>query len=245
VLAAGELAGFRGLELMEWAAVVACVSVFALLLAIRRAFGGLPRFAAYLAPAALLGVGALSWALFSGMEIAFFLALWAARYSWTLSSARRRDDARRSVRALGLGTGRRTAATRPEALGTVVVFSLTAAWAHRQRGAHVLLPLIGLVVGPALGVVVATALVNVWLTGEAAAAGAIAKLELYHPYLSFREKLDLWFFFLGYQALRSRSTSSRSRPPAGSSGRSPPWRSTSRRRDASPRSSWEACSAGR
>jgi hypothetical protein len=40
------------------------------------------------------------------------------------------------------------------------------------------------------------------LTGEVAAAGAIAKLELYHPFLSGEEKLHLWLFYLGYQALR-------------------------------------------
>jgi len=219
VLAVGELAGFRGLELMEWAAVVACVSVFALLLAIRRAFVGLPRFAAYLAPAALLGVGALSWAFFSGMEIALFLALWGGAFvSWdalvgTPPAANTRDVL---LRALGLGAWcAALVATRPEALGTVVVFSLTAAWALRQRGVRALSPLIGLVVGPALGLVVTAALVNVWLTGEAAAAGAIAKLEIYHPYLSFREKLDLWFFFLGYQALRVTQQHLESMPAAG------------------------------
>ena len=80
VLAAGELAGFRRLELMEWAGIVACVSVFALLLVLRRAFVNLPKPAPYLVPLALLGVGALSWSFFSGMEIAFFLALWAGAF---------------------------------------------------------------------------------------------------------------------------------------------------------------------
>src|SRR5688572_4992576 len=80
VLAVGELGGFRGLELMEWAAIVACVSVFALLLVLRRAFVNLPRATSYLVPVALLGVGALSWSFFSGMEIAFFLALWAGAF---------------------------------------------------------------------------------------------------------------------------------------------------------------------
>ncbi|HEY3499012.1 MAG TPA: hypothetical protein VGK73_30180, partial [Polyangiaceae bacterium] len=80
VLAAGYRLGFRGLDLMEWAAIVACVSVLALFLAIRHAFRDLPRATSYLAPLALLGVGALSWAFFSGMEIAFFLALWGGAF---------------------------------------------------------------------------------------------------------------------------------------------------------------------
>jgi hypothetical protein len=54
--------------------------VFALLLALRRAFASLPRATSYLAPVALLGVGVLSWSLFSGIEIAFFMALWAGAF---------------------------------------------------------------------------------------------------------------------------------------------------------------------
>jgi hypothetical protein len=58
------------------------------------------------------------------------------------------------------------------------------------------------VVTPGVAVVVGTAIVNYSLTGETAAAGAIAKLELYHPFLTSGEKLDLWLFFLRYQVLR-------------------------------------------
>jgi len=219
VLAVGEFAGFRGLVLMEWAAVIACVSVFALLLAVRHAFVGLPRFTTYLAPAALLGVGALSWALFSGMEIAFFLGLWGGAFlSWNALINEPGAGTTRDVllRSLALGAwGSLLVATRPEALGTVVVFSLTAAWALRQRGARVLSFLIALIVGPAVGVVVGASLVNAWLTGEPAAAGAIAKLELYHPFLSFGEKLDLWLFFLRYQALRVTQQHLESMPAVG------------------------------
>src|SRR5690606_39415376 len=42
VLAGGYLLGFRGLQLMVWAAIVACVGVLATLLAARRLFQGLP-----------------------------------------------------------------------------------------------------------------------------------------------------------------------------------------------------------
>jgi hypothetical protein len=206
VLALGELAGFRGLELMEWAGIVACVCVFALLLALRRAFTGLPRAASYLAPVALLGVGALSWSFFSGMEIAFFMALWAGAFLvWDELGRRGADATPRTLAlaALGLGLwGAALVATRPEALGTVLVFALTTLWALRARGPRLLAACFALIVVPAVAIVVGAAVANYSLTGEMAAAGAIAKLELYHPYLTFGEKLDLWLFFLGYQALR-------------------------------------------
>jgi hypothetical protein len=206
VLAAGELAGFRGLELMEWAAIVACVSVFALLFALRRAFVSLPRVASYLLPISLLGVGALSWSFFSGMEIAFFMALWAGAFLVWDGLGRHAVEASPRAVALaagGLGAwGAALVATRPEALGTVLVFALTTLWVLRARGPKLLALSFGLIVAPAVLVVVGAAVANYALTGEAAAAGAIAKLELYHPYLTFGQKLDLWLFFLGYQALR-------------------------------------------
>ena len=55
---------------------------------------------------------------------------------------------------------------------------------------------------PCAAVVVGQALLNLYLTGEVAAAGAIAKLEIYHPYLTAGEKFERWLFYLGYQALR-------------------------------------------
>ena len=76
LLAVGYWLGWRGLSLMLWASVIACVSVFALALAARRMWGSLPRFTSYLAPPAILAVGGLSWSLFSGMEVALFLAIW-------------------------------------------------------------------------------------------------------------------------------------------------------------------------
>lgn len=206
VLAVGERAGFRGLELMEWAGIVACVCVFALLLTLRRAFVHLPRAASYLVPIALLGVGALSWSLFSGMEIAFFMALWAGAFVvWDDLGRRAADADPRSV-ALGAGGlglwGAALVATRPEGLGTVLVFALTTLWVLRARGPKLVTGTFALIVAPAAFVVVGAAVANRALTGEFAAAGAIAKLEAYHPYLTFGEKFDLWAFFLGYQALR-------------------------------------------
>ena len=206
VLAIGYRLGFQGLDLMEWAGIVACVSVFALLLAVRNAFRTLPVWTSYLAPLAILGVGALSWSLFSGMEIAVFLALWGGAFaSWEALVRQRVDDTRRAVllRAFGLGLwGSALVATRPEASVTVFVFATTVAWALRRRGVRLALGALALVAVPGALIVVSSAVANLLLTGDPAAAGAIAKLEYYHPYLTFREKLDLWLFYLGYQALR-------------------------------------------
>ena len=206
VLAVGFRLGFRGLDLMEWAAIIACVSVLALLLSVRHAFRELPRFTSYLAPLSLLGVGALSWALFSGMEIAFFLALWGGAFvTWDglMRSGAELPARGLLLRTLGLGAwGAALVATRPEAAVTVAILSTSIAWHARKRGPKV--ALLGLTASalPGALVVIAAAIANIVFTGEPAAAGAIAKLEYYHPYLDFTEKLNLWLFYLAYQALR-------------------------------------------
>lgn len=205
VLAVGYALGFHGLELMHWAAVVACVSVFALLLALRRAFVRLPLWTSYLLPLALLGVGVLSWAFFSGMEIALFMALWAGAFlSWDAITGAPEVTTRSALgHAVALGLwGAALTATRPEAAVTVAVLSMSAAWSLRRRGMRPALAALVFTATPGALVVIASALANLVFTGEAAAAGAIAKLELYHPFLSGAEKLDLWFFYLGYQVLR-------------------------------------------
>ncbi len=77
VLALGYFVGFRGLLLMKWAAIVACASILAFLLATAKLTAPFGRWAKYLLPPAVLCVGALDWSLFSGMENAFHLATWA------------------------------------------------------------------------------------------------------------------------------------------------------------------------
>jgi hypothetical protein len=205
LLAVGYALGFQGLELMHFAAVIACVSVFALLLALRRAFDALPVWTTYLLPLSLLGVGALSWAFFSGMEIAFFMALFGGAFvTWLpLVTPPVPTTQAALTRCVALGLwGAVLTATRPEAAVTVLLFAVSAAWSLRGRGLRRAVAALVLVGTPGALVVIGSALANFVLTGEAAAAGAIAKLELYHPYLSGEEKLDLWFFYLGYQALR-------------------------------------------
>lgn len=204
-LALGYIVGFRGLKLMAWAGVVACVSVLALLLAARRAFTELPGVAAYLTPFALLSTGVLCWTLFSGMEVALFLGVWGACFvMWddTLRAA----TCEASVRSgLLLGAGNLAlVATRPEAAPTVAIFSLSAGWVvHKNlKNPKTTLRVIGSAALPGALLVLGQALVNRWLTGDFTAAGALAKLELHHPYLTLNEVWDKWLFHVKYQILR-------------------------------------------
>ena len=205
VLAVGYRLGLTGLDLMEWAAIVACVCVFILLLQARHVFRGLPPWTIYLAPPALLGVGALSWALFSGMEVALFLAFWAGAFAvWDRIERGRNDPVPEVIgRAALLGlSGAAIVATRPEGAATVLVLTASAAFMLRRRGPRIALATFALGMAPCAAIVLGQALLNLHFTGEAAAAGAIAKLEIYHPYLTAGEKFDRWLFYLGYQALR-------------------------------------------
>ncbi len=205
VLALGLPFGFDGLRLMEWAAVVACVSVWWLLVLGRRLFAGLPLAATYLLPFAFLSVGALDWSLFSGMEVALFLAIWAGTYAaWDELCAALEPAASPSAkqRALVLGIwGAVLVATRPEAAILVALFGVSAAFRIRskRRAALVLLLRTGV---PGALVLLGHALANRFLTGETTAAGALVKLEIHHPYFTLQQMLDAWWFHLKYQVLR-------------------------------------------
>jgi hypothetical protein len=206
VLAFGYWVGFRGLRLMLWAAIVACVSVLATMLGARRLFLELPRWTAYLAPVALLSLGALDWSLFSGMEVALLLALWSgALVAWDALSRRASDpQARLGGWALALGGwAALLVATRPEAAVLAALFGVWAAVAAaRARGrASAVRVLLAAGLPPAL-LLGALALANLAFTGDAAAAGALVKLEIYHPRLTPAEVWDFWTFHLRYQLLR-------------------------------------------
>ena len=206
VLALGFPLGFGGLRMMEWAAIVACVSVFAVLLVARRLFKGQPLAASYLAPLVFLCIGALDWTLFSGMEVALFLAIWAGTFvAWDeLEKAIETQDSREIVRRTwGLGLwGGALAATRPEAAALVGLFGFFAAqrlFAKDRRSTLLLLVRVAL---PGAFVVVAHALANRVFTGETTAAGALVKLEAHHPYFTREQVVDAWWFHLKYQVLR-------------------------------------------
>ncbi len=219
VLAFGWLIGFVRRDLMRWAAIVAAISVFGTLLAARRLFIDGPRererererddwgrLSSYLLPPMFLGIGALTWSLWSGMEVAFFLATWAiALVAWWHVEEDARVDVRPRIAGawwLGLA-GALLVATRPEASLTVAAFGVAAAqahWHHGRRRAAAVLACAGL---PAVVVLVVQASFNKLLTGEASANGAIVKLALNNPYMTGDEKLADWVFNAKYAAFRS------------------------------------------
>lgn len=207
VLSLGYLVGFRKLSLMVWAGIVACVSTFALLLAARRLFRELPRYTSYLAPPALLGIGVLGWSLFSGMEVAFFLAVWGgALIAWDDLvhgvPGQPRGSPRAAAALLGLW-GAVLVATRPEAGVIVAVLALSAGLLLRPSlGARRAAWIPILAGAPGLAILIAQAVANKLLTGDSTAAGALVKLELYHPHLNAQQAWDAWKFHVEYQVRR-------------------------------------------
>lgn len=210
VLAPGWLVGLRDTDLMLWAALVAMACTFGLLVACRPLFlrvrggGDAMRAGSYFLPLFVLGIGALDWSLWSGMEVAFFLGVWAV----VLRAFFRLDDATpREVSgaawALG-GWGALLVCTRPESATSVAAFGLIAALWHPRRigawGKLAMLVRVGLPAGVALAL---QALVNRELTGETSANGAIVKLAINSPFLTADEKLADYLFNLKYTVLRN------------------------------------------
>jgi hypothetical protein len=205
VLAAGFALGFRKLELMAWAAVIACVSVFALLIATRRLCTGLPRAVSYLFPPGVLCVGALDWSLFSGMEVALFLALWGgALIAWDDLCTATREPTRSLTKPTAIlgAWGAAVVATRPEGAAALIVLAVSAIWLARSRGRLQALKLLAIAGAPAVLVLLAHGLANRALTGESTAAGALVKLEMNHPFMTPKAVWDAWVFHLKYQILR-------------------------------------------
>ncbi len=206
VLAPGLWLGLGGLNLMRWAAVVACVSVFGALIAQRRLFRDLPLATSYLLPPVLLSVGALDWSLWSGMEVALLLGLWSlAVIAWdNLRRAANTSEAQpRYALALALGgCGLLVCATRPEGIGALGVLTLSALWDYRRLGRSKLAMMALLALAPACVLLVVQAAANLLLTSDSTAAGALVKLELHHPYLTRSEVVAAWWFHFKYQVLR-------------------------------------------
>jgi hypothetical protein len=202
ILAPGVWLGFRGESLMYFAAVVACTSIFATLLVSRRLMRALPAWTVFFLPPLFLSVGALDWSLFSGMEVAFFLAIWAlCLFAWDelVHAAVFGDGFRRASVGLGVANAF-LVATRPEAF--VVAFVFAASAGHeiaKRQGRRNGLVAAGYSVGFACAVLVAQAIANRILTGDFSAAGAIVKLEMNDPRLSRLEVLGAWFFHVRYQ----------------------------------------------
>ncbi|HEU4535712.1 MAG TPA: hypothetical protein VFS00_16405, partial [Polyangiaceae bacterium] len=195
-LALGYLAGFRGERLMLWAALLAASSTLAYLWSSARLFARLPWPAPFALPVALLSVGALGWSLWSGMEVAFFLALWGASL-WLGAELRAGTWPQRGWAWAFGASNALLVLTRPEAITSVACLT---AWAAlgRRRGALGGFGLALRALAPPLLALAAQSLANRWLTGEFSANGALVKLALYNPYLPLDEKIDDYLFNLRY-----------------------------------------------
>ncbi|MGK3989859.1 hypothetical protein WME99_42845 [Sorangium sp. So ce136] len=233
VLALGYLIGFRGLLLMQWAAIVACASTLGFLLVGARLLDPIGRWAKYLLPPVALSIGALDWSLFSGMENAFHLGVWALATLAALAVVRavnvphvpRAPRVPRAPLEPG-GAGERAAApppgriarlgwvaglagallyaTRPESVVCVAVLGVYAAIAvERAHGARAALATLLRTSVPGAVVCVAQAVANRVLTGEWAASGAIAKLALNNPYMTSEEKWNTYEFLATYVVARN------------------------------------------
>ena len=198
VLAAGYWGGFRGEQLMVWAAIVAMVSTATFVWCAGRLFRELPAATQFLAPLAIFSVGALGWSLWSGMEVALFLGLWGVAAWLALETA----DARIAWRKGALSVGAVSVllvTTRPEGATSVLVLgvylALHVAHRHGLRQAASALLRVG---GPPIVALAIQAIANRVFTGEVAANGAIVKLAIENPYLTRAQKLAEWRFLLDY-----------------------------------------------
>jgi hypothetical protein len=234
VLAAGYLAGFRDLYLMKWAAIVAMTSTFVTLWIARGLFlralaprprdvGGLRRPAcggsvdaratSFLLPPMFLGIGALDWSLWSGMEVAFFLATWAA----ALAAFFAFEDAHEASHAGAPGNEQRRAragwwlgaagfllvTTRPEAATTIACFGIVAALHRGLPSLRARVATLARAGSPAIAALALQAVANRVFTGEASASGAVVKLALNNPFLTTQEKIADYTQNLRYGIFRN------------------------------------------
>lgn len=204
VLAVGYWLGATGTGLMLWAGSLACVCVLVTLLTARELFvrAALPGFSVYSVPPLLLGVGVLSWSLWSGMEVALLLAVWGAcLLAWLhLSEDPEPPQQARVLRALPLGLCcAALVATRPEAVCWLLVFAVYARPRLSRLGFLRGFSSLVVIGAPGAVVLLAQAVANRIFTGDWSAAGALVKLELYHPYWTRQQAYDSWLFFIEYQ----------------------------------------------
>lgn len=206
VLSIGYLVGFRGLLLMQWAAIIACAATLAFLLSAARLFDPIGRWAKYLLPPVALSVGALNWSLWSGMENAMHLGVWGLTLSATLAVVRAAPDAR-DVRLRGWlagGAGALLFLTRPESAVCIAAFAIFAALAVRlSLSARAAIATVFRIGAPGAAALALQAAVNRALTGEWSSAGTITKLAINNPYMTAAQKWDEYLFHLKYVIVRN------------------------------------------
>ncbi|MFO0660244.1 MAG: hypothetical protein U0165_10485 [Polyangiaceae bacterium] len=198
VLALGYWLGAREMRLMVWAATVAAISVFGFLWVARRFFRGLGPVAPFTAPLALFSVGALGWSLWSGMEVAFFLGVWALAAVIALAMDDDEIDVNPGGWALG-AAGVLVVTTRPEGASSIAALGVfAAAAAFRKLGVLSALATLARAGVPAALALACQSIANRVLTGESTANGALVKLAYFHPYMDRQEKLADYLFNLEY-----------------------------------------------
>jgi len=200
----GHLAGANATLLMVWAGTLASLCVLGTLLIGRLMFlrAALPSWTPYLLPPTLLSIGVLSWSLWSGMEVAVLLFAWALTLSAWFHFAENPTAPLHTTlsRAVPLGLcNALLVAIRPEAVCWVAVFAAFSLPQLRFLSflrAITALAIVGL---PPLLILISHQIANRLFTGDWAAAGALVKLELYHPYWTMQQAIDSWNFFIEYQ----------------------------------------------
>jgi hypothetical protein len=202
LLVPGFWLGLGGLNMMLWAATVACVCVFGAMLALRRLFRELPVATSYVLPPLLLSVGVLDWSLWSGMEVALLVGVWAlAVVAWDdlrIAASVPGQPLHRPALALG-AAGLLMCSTRPEAIGALGVLAITALWDARRSRVTRLAAWLGLVLVPSIALLIGHGIANRLFTSDSSAAGALVKLELHHPYLSRLDVVKKWLHFFWWQ----------------------------------------------
>ncbi len=204
LLSLGFLSGASEYSIGLWVDAIAVAGTLTFVWLARAWFRELPRIASYALPLLVAVQGVLGWSLFSGMELALYLAIFglSSQYLVQLASGQLVASKRLSLVLLLL------VLTRPESLLLVLA---CAAWLWgsrriaRARGAatRALQPgQLAWLIFPALSITVLRSLLNLWHTGAVADAGALVKLEALHPFLTKAEAGANILRNIGYQFAR-------------------------------------------
>lgn len=208
VLALGYWLGFQGLELMHWAAWVACMSMLAFFLSAKALLEPLGRWAKYLLPPVVLSIGAFNWSLWSGMENALHLGVWGLMLRATLplcntDSGEAKKTSIASHALLSGAAGALLYLTRPESVVCIAAFAVFAALSVRKsHGLRKAALALFCIAFPGALTLALHSIANRVFTGEWSSAGAITKLAINHPYMTGTQKWDDYLSHIHYVVLR-------------------------------------------
>jgi hypothetical protein len=207
ILAIGWLVGFTGDRLACFAAGVTIASIASAMISLRALVRS--TCAALAGSILLVAIGALDFALFSGMEVALFVAL-AFRAFVVADRVVRSPPHVRASRQWNLGViGLLMVWTRPEA--AVIVFVLAVLAARHARSQSPLAAMTRVALPGALATLAIGAL-NWAMTGDFASAGARLKLLTSNPYSSDLDRARELVLNLVYFALKVLQGSAVARP---------------------------------